>query len=281
MINVSDIPEDKEILKFIADKGMFFDKQNNVGNFIFEEFDYPEYNQLLQSVKKTEEIVTVDSWKMNDRESESYKGFSLTYNPDYTGSNGVYHQTLGDGRITNNYSRSVGSDNFKSIKNSYWDTYGFRNRHGIIEEQFGNLFSSIEGAIIRSRVAYLYSENVNPDDKKAGWHIDELQHTMLRYIIPVKTTDNFILEMHGDDGFGNSASFTKTLTLGKAYCWNNRIPHRIQVVDKKPLEDPRINVIVGFSPWFNYDKEHDSFYPNQNYGKTVEEIVKGKLFLKD
>ena len=61
MINVSDIPEDKEILKFIADKGMFFDKQNNVGNFIFEEFDYPGYNQLLQSVKKTGEKVTVDS----------------------------------------------------------------------------------------------------------------------------------------------------------------------------------------------------------------------------
>lgn len=281
MIKVKDIPDNKEILVYMSDEEMLFEERNNIGNFVFEEFDYPDYENLLKAVRVIEAEVGIKKWQINNTESPCYAGFSLTYNPDFVGEADIFHQTMGSKKVIDNFSRNVnGATNLKILKNTYYDTYGFRKRHPIIEQYFGGLFSKIKGAIVRSRVAYLYSDTMDVNDPKRGWHIDEKQDTMLRFIVPVKTTDNFILEMDGEDSWGNNASFVKKLELGKAYIWNNRIPHRVHALEHKPEEDPRINVIVGFSPWFDYDETEDAFLPNENYGKTVEEIVKGRLFLR-
>ena len=73
---------------------------------------------------------------------------------------------------------------------------------------------------------------------------------------------------------------TYILEVGKVYLWNTRLPHRPTIVKKVESLQPRINIVLGISPWLNYDKENDSFSKNEYFGKPVNEIVKEKLFVK-
>ena len=86
--------------------------------------------------------------------------------------------------------------------------------------------------------------------------------------------------MNGSDGFGNELKdYEVSLELGKAYIWNNRIPH--QMAPKKPSKvEPRINIIIGFSPWFNYNEEQDQFEESINWGIPISTIVNNDLWLK-
>ena len=58
--------------------------------------------------------------------------------------------------------------------------------------------------------------------------------------------------------------------------WNTRLPHRPTIVKKVESLEPRINIVLGVSPWLDYDKENDSFSKNEYFGKPINEIVKEK-----
>ena len=286
--SVKACPADFEVNRFIEmNQGFDSDLENPLGDFTFhswalDELDLPDEHYLLNAVRQVEKESGLQAWRVRDMEVEYYRGFSLTYNKDYIDpQRSVYHQTWGDYRTLSAFSKqeshNLGS-NLKG-KNTYYDTYGFRHIKDIILQNFQPLFDKINGAILRSRVAYLYSEN-NVFHPKAAWHIDENQHHMLRLVIPVKTSKNFVLEIDGKDDYDNSIKERMHLPLGNAYVWNNRIPHRVVPLEKIPEEDPRIHIVVGFSPWFNYYQDSDCFIKNENHGISISEILQNKLFIK-
>ena len=249
--------------------------------FTTEELGFPTYQDLYKSVKEIESEIGTQGFMINGKESEGYGGFSLVYNPDYKGDNtSIYHQTLGDPKLITAASQHENKKAQSKIyegKDSYYDTYGFTHRMPIIEKHFGSLFNKIHGAIMRSRVSYLHSKSFRFDNPKQNWHIDEYAWQMIRIIIPVKTSDNFVIRMNGDDSLGNSIDNLEfSPELGKVYMWNNRIPHQMAPIDIK--DDPRIYIIIGFSPWFNF--ENNQYVPNENWGYPISTIVENQLFIQ-
>jgi hypothetical protein len=270
---ITDYPENKEHLV-----------QNYTWNeFTLEELGLPDYTVFYNWVKSIETQVGIEGWRShNGLRSIQHQGFSLTYNKDFKNAEvSVFHQTLGNDASADFYSSQENKNVIEGTDyglDTYYDTAGFRHVHPVIENYFGSVFKKLKGAVMRSRVGYLYSRNFNFDNPKSNWHIDERPWEMIRLTIPVKTTADYVIRMHGDDGFGNRISnYEHSLQLGKAYMWNNRIPH--QMAPKKISEDPRINIVIGFSPWFDYDPETDQFVRNTNWGIPISTIVKEKLFI--
>ena len=73
---------------------------------------------------------------------------------------------------------------------------------------------------------------------------------------------------------------TYHLELGKAYLWNTRRPHRPAVFKKVETKEPRINIVMGLTPWLDYDKTTDTYSKGKYFGKPVREIVEERLFVK-
>ena len=62
--------------------------------------------------------------------------------------------------------------------------------------------------------------------------------------------------------------------------WNTKQPHRPTMIKQVETKEPRINVVMGLTPWLDYDKETDKYKPNKYFGKPIKEIVSEKLFVK-
>jgi hypothetical protein len=101
---------------------------------------------------------------------------------------------------------------------------------------------------------------------------------MLRINIPLQTSEEHILEINGDDGYGNSLVLTKHLEVGKVYIWNTRIPHRITTTKFSTIE--RIHLVLGLGTWVSYDTDNDTFSKSQLHGLPLKTIVEEKMFLK-
>ena len=256
-------------------------KDFTLHEFTTEELGFPSYQELYESVKAVEAEIGTQGFMINGKESEGYGGFSLVYNPNYKGANpSLYHQTLGDPLLLTAASQNENQEANSQIyegKDSYYDTYGFTCRMPIIEKHFGGVFNKINGAVMRSRVSYLDSARFDFNNPKQNWHIDEYAWQMIRIIIPVKTSDNFVIRINGDDGLGNTIENEEFAPeLGKVYLWNNRIPHQMAPLEVR--DDPRIYIIIGFSPWFNF--EDGEYVPNDNWGYPISTIVENTLFIQ-
>jgi hypothetical protein len=178
--------------------------------------------------------------------------------------------------LTQSFGRVQGLGNHSSIKNTYYDTYAFRKRLDIVENHLGNLFDYFSCPLLRSRAAFLKFPNFL--NKKEGWHVDEPSTHMFRINIPLQTSEEHILEINGNDGYGNSLVLTKHLEVGKAYIWNTRIPHRVTTTKFSKLE--RIHLVLGFGTWVDYDADNDTFSKSHLHGLPLKTIFEEKMFLK-
>lgn len=252
--------------------------------FTLEELGLPSADELYRAVKRIEKRVGLMGFNVFGGESLSYRGFSLTYNPNYVGSiKSPYHQTMGDKNIYGPKdlaeNKKINPEMYTGI-DSYYDSYGYNQVHSFIKKELSGLFDRLYGAIVRSRVAYLYSNNVDLSREDLFWHRDEPGWEMFRLVIPVKTTDNFKIQIDGKDPVSDAEVHSEfTPEIGKVYMWNNHINHRQYPVENKPQDDPRIYIIIGLSPWFDFvDNE---FVPNGNWGFPVDLIVENKLFIRE
>jgi hypothetical protein len=247
--------------------------------FTLKELGLPPVAVLLQQVLAIERQVGLQHWVNRTKTAKDYKGFSLTYNPNYCDSiESIYHQTWGSTQLTQNYSRN--NQNDINIKNTYYDTYAFRKIPPLVETHLGNFIDKFSFPIFRSRIAYFnpLSPNFGKDE---SWHIDEPPYQLLRINIPLQTCKEHLIDIDGADEYGNSFKLLeKHLEVGKAYIWNTRIPHRIYINKKVSLLKPRIHIVLGLAPWLIYNSADDSYEESIHYGKSIDEIVKNKLFLK-
>jgi hypothetical protein len=282
--NVCDVSNTEDIIGYLDRNGVFSEEllTSSLHNFLFFEFsladlNLPSADELLAKTLAIKDQVGLQGWISNGKPSSIYRGFSLTYNPNfYDSSRSIYHQTWGSPLLKQNFGRIQGLGDHRLIRNTYYDTYAFRKRLEIVENHLGNLFSHFSCPLLRSRAAFLKSSN--SVDKKEGWHVDEPSTHMLRINIPLQTSEEYILEINGNDGYGNSLVLTKHLKVGKIYIWNTRIPHRVTTTKFSTVE--RIHLVLGLGTWIDYDPINDAFTKSKLYGIPLKTIVEQHLFLK-
>jgi hypothetical protein len=247
--------------------------------FTLEELGLPSAEVLLQQVLAVEQQVGLQHWVNRTKTANDYKGFSLTYNPNYCDNiESIYHQTWGSTQLTQNYSRN--NQNDINIKNTYYDTYAFRKIPPLVETHLGNFIDKFSFPIFRSRIAYFNPLFPKPG-KDESWHIDEPPYQLLRINIPLQTCKEHLIDIRGADDHGHKFSLLgKHLQVGKAYIWNTRMPHRIYINKKVSSTNPRIHIVLGLAPWIDYNSIDDSYNESKYYGTPIKEIVERKLFLK-
>lgn len=278
----------KEIYQELGDHG-FLDNINfdlvmkgmNFYEFDLKHLRLPEASDLLRSVKKIEESVGIQGWENKGKRSEGYKGFSLTYNPDFVDKKkSLYHQTWGASTLIQNFSRTLDIHNEPGAKkNTYYDTYGFRKIPKIVKINLSPLLNKLSMPLLRSRAAYIFHNDENTEDS-VDWHKDEFPYQLLRINIPLLSESCYVLDIDGQDEHGNYLKlYDKYLEPGKMYIWNTRIPHRIRIKEKPKSQCPRIAIVLGLSPYFQYDDSSDSFLKSDFWGMNLDDIVKKQLFL--
>jgi hypothetical protein len=270
------------------------DKQNGFGEnpvsslkgmefyeFDLEELGLPSAEELLEATLEIKKTIGLKGWSSQGKESREYKGFSLTYNPDYVGDQeGLYHQTWGTALLNQNFGRVFGTGGILSTKNTYYDSYAFRNILPDIEKYYDSLLNKLSMPLLRSRVAWLYGY-CNGYTKNDSWHVDEYPYHLLRINIPLQTYEEYVLDISGEDDFGNRLEILdKHLEIGKAYIWNTRIPHRVTLNKICINPKPRIHIVLGLCTWFDYNKEQDSFIRSSRWNMNLDYIIKNRLFLK-
>lgn len=283
LCNLTDIGQDQDIVGYLNTCGFFpyNSVQKSLQDFLFNEFTLlelglPSADELLASTLAIKDRVGLEGWISNGIQSSAYKGFSLTYNPDFHDrSRSIYHQTWGSLLLKQNFGRRSGIGDHSFIRNTYYDTYAFRKRLDIVENHLGSLFSHFSCPLLRSRAAFFRFHNFL---NKKDWHVDEPPYHMFRINIPLQTSEEHILEIEGDDGHGNSLVLTKHLEVGKAYIWNTRIPHRVTTTKFSFTE--RIHLVLGFGTWVSYDTATDTFSKSKLHSVPLKTIVDEKLFLK-
>jgi hypothetical protein len=254
-------------------------------SFTLEELGLPPASEILAAVKKIEPIAGLQGWKTVNYTKENYRGFSLTYNPDFYPPNiSIYHQSCGSEILMEELTQNITPDKIDnldrtSVKNTYYDSYGFRRIPDPIKENLGFLFDRFSMPLLRSRVVFQFGYHRLPE-KRSGWHVDEQPYDIFRLNIPLQTTDEYTLDIKGDDGRGNSMELLDyAMEVGKVYTWNTRIPHRVGLSKFCQTQEPRITMVLGFSPWFGYDQDQDSFFRNHLWGVPMKDIIEQKLFV--
>ena len=247
-------------------------KQNDFGwyEFTLDELGLPSVDKILKGVKKIETQIELQGWKTKHGTHPRYKGFGLTYNPTFFDkSENIYHQVWGSKLLDQYYGLENGAGDHTQLKDTYHDTFGFRKIDDIISKHLGFFLDKFNFHISRSRVAYIFGYGEEPK-KDSGWHVDEPVNQLLRVNIPLQTSDEYAIQWNDK---------TYHLELGKAYLWNTRKPHRPAIIKKVKTKEPRINIVLGLTPWLTYDSVSDTYSKNKYFGKSIKEIVDEKLFV--
>jgi hypothetical protein len=256
----------------------FFENTDELQNdfdwyeFTLEELNLPSVSKILEGVKTIEKKVHLQSWRTKHFTSNTYKGFGITYNPTFFDkSENIYHQVFGSKLLSQNHSSNIDAGDHKQMKDTYYDGLGFRKIDDVIKKHLGFFLDRFNFHIVRSRVAYLFGYNQIPYNENDGWHIDEPTCQILRVNIPLQTSEEYVIQ------FKNK---TYVLETGKAYLWNTRLDHRAAFLKIPKTKEPRINIVLGLTPWLNYDKNTDTYNKSKYFGKSIKEIVEEKLFVK-
>lgn len=218
---------------------------------------------LKQSVLEIIEQYGFSGWRHQDGESKTYGGFSLTYNPDHQDSLDPHISSIGTPKNASSEFYWASVQRHAELKHSYFDTYGFRVRTPASKVgALGTLIDGFKRPLVRSRVGIICGENVDPNNKqykeKEGWHRDEPVFENLRINIPLQTDENYLFQMEDETPYH--------LEVGKAYSWDTHRPHRVFAA--APTKTMRIHLVLGVSPWFDFDPAEDSWRPNEFFGKV-------------
>ena len=205
-------------------------------------------------------------------ERSSYESLSLTYNPALRdpGIHDVHQATLGTS-VNPRKEQYWGSiQRFPELKNTYFDTYGFRKLTPAAKiGALGKFLSECKLSLVRSRLSVLYGDAMEEITPEYGWHRDEPVFENLRLNIPLVSHPNYRLQIeHSLDVPEENSSTTSThyLKSGYAYTFDTHRPHRVLPVGRCRIM--RVHLVLGFSPWFAYDTGKDAWCPNQYYGRV-------------
>ncbi len=212
-------------------------------------------------------------WAHNDLNNtpKKYGGLSFVYNPNHLDNLNPVASTLGTNRNLINQFYDYNTTNTPTLKNSYLDTYSFTEptdlrNHGYIKEF---LDQRSKRTLIRSRLGVIKAGLPSIKFNEYSWHRDEQICVNLRINIPIVTEKNYLFQMKDEDPYH--------LDTGYAYSWDTTVPHRVYHTTNT-YED-RIHFVLGYSPWFDFDKENQCWIKNDFWGKhPLQMVLDGDIF---
>jgi hypothetical protein len=231
---------------------------------------------LLEGLRgAAEEAVSkhgVHGWLSQEGRSadDPYQSLSLTYNPDLEdpGIEDVHQSTLGSSvnRASEFYYGST--QRFKNLKDTYFDTYGFRLLTPAAKTgALGEFLSGCGLSLVRSRLSVLRGD-CEEYPFSYGWHRDEPVFENLRVNIPLYSHRSFRLQIEHERATPLAGSKTMSdhfLAPGRAYTFDTHRPHRVYANARSSAD--RMHLVLGFSPWLRYDAATDAWEPNEFFGR--------------
>jgi len=206
----------------------------------------------------------------NGVDDSSYQNISLTHNPAIAGD--PHHSTLGSSALARAdffYGNAKTASAMGSIKDSYYDTYGFRFPTSAALIELAPLFSKLKRSVVRSRLSIIRSGHPQPSSFRWGWHKDEPVFENLRVNIHVTDSDDHRIQIMSDDRMPSSQDdpclTEHKFEVGFGYSWDTHLPHRACAVADSKRD--RAAIVLGFSPWFDFDESSDEWKPNEFFGK--------------
>jgi hypothetical protein len=272
---VKDIPEPYTVWKYILEntdieKHYGMTSSVNYDDIINLKHDL-NIETIISSVKDMENKFGYKGWLTSKGENDAYGGLSLVYNPDLKETIDQNQQTLGTKINQPDQFYWSQTENFSSVKNTYYDSYAFRKLAPcVVETEFKSFVKSFKRPLVRSRIATINSKYISEKYlDKFGWHRDEPVFENLRINIPISTDETFLMEVKGKP--------PQHLTVGNVYSWDTNLPHRAFPSNNE--DRSRTHIVLGFSPWFDYNEDEDYFYSNEFYGEMhpIDMLVSGHI----
>jgi hypothetical protein len=276
---VAELPSAKPIMRHIRDSTDFLAAcervrpAQRVPDLIALELPKRLFDGLRAAAEEAIRRYGVHAWlSAEGRDPEAaYLSTSLTHNPDLEDPavKDVHQSTLGTSlnAASEFYYGSV--QRFRNLKNTYFDTYGFRiptpaARIGALGEFLGECRLSL----VRSRLSVLRGKYGADYPFRDGWHRDEPVFENLRINIPLRSHPSFRLQLEHERERPEASSASMSehyLAPGYAYTFDTHRPHR--VYPQQACDEERVHLVLGFSPWFRYDAQADAWEPNEFYGR--------------
>lgn len=262
---IDDVPGGMMVISYLDQRTSFF----KIASGVAAKVTYPEVitidgldldiPAIERSVNEALALYGDHGWQSQDGTDPYYTGFSLAYNPDHQDGPNIHASTLGTPKNKKNQFFWNVTQYHTKIKDSYFDTYGFRVRTPASRySALGVLLDRSQRTLIRSRVSIIHGNQHTPEHKTNwGWHRDEVVFSNLRLNIPIVTSPNYLFQIE--------RKAPRHLPVGFGYSWDTHIPHR--VFSERPSNDVRTHLVLGFSPWFDYLPHERAWVKNEFFGK--------------
>jgi hypothetical protein len=270
---VKDCPEDRTIFSWIDSqinfKEAYHDLQCSVptDNWI----SIPHRLNIDRLRQITEDCLDqngVKGWQTKKGDARAYGGLSLVYNPNLRENTDPNQSTLGTKTNAPAEFYWANTSRFNSIKHTYFDTYGFRHLSPAVTNS--SLREFIKGFRLtptRGRIGVLDADYYDRVGEEFLWHKDEPVYENLRLNIPLVGDETFMFQSEGQTPM--------TTPVGNIYTTDTHIAHRVYATAKSMKK--RIHLVLGFSPWLDYNQEDDSYTVNEFFGKIhpIDLLFKG------
>ena len=263
VIRTDDVPNSHTLWSYIESQTNvveLFGKLDSQPHSPYElTLDYPIEHIQTASERALQKYGSYGWLSSKGRSNGSYKSLSLTHNPHINDSEvNEFNSTLGSSGIDKDKFFYGKEETYKNlqyvVKNSYYDSYAFNQPNAVISEYFNDFYSHFKRTMIRSRLSIIESHATDSMNPKYMLHKDEPVYENIRINIPVTGSPDHYLQINNTDTI---------MIPGYAYTWDTHEPHRVYGVNEKD----RINLVLGFSPWFDYHPEEDIWVSNEYYGE--------------
>ena len=265
VIKVSDVPRFTTIFNYIRYKTDIVKKFNRLPKQDSHVYELDFGMDVAELKRKAESAInkhgTYGWLSKQGRSKSSYRSLSLVHNPHIDDPEvNEYNSTLGSSLIGNQrffYTTwfTVLCQLRGKTKNSYYDSFAFNQPNSIMTEEFADLLSTFQRTQIRSRMSVILANASDSLHPEYLLHKDEHVYHNVRINIPLTDTSDHFLKIEDQE---------VCFEAGKAYTWDTHKPHRVYGMSTQP----RINLVLGFSPWFDYVQEDDVWISNQYYGEV-------------
>lgn len=273
-----DTPVDLTVLDHIKKTSSWDEAVASVGGQQFQPNLYVDLNvdhkSLLEEIHELYREEGAISWA--SQKSLILYGLALNYNP-YHDKQEWKSGLFGNSRYTKyktyDYYKAVDADTVNRVKDDYLDSLGFRKLLPSISSKhnLSNLFRKFKMPIVRSSVRTINGSLCYPSiPGDGGMHTDDSPFEVLRINICLSTNGDFGMQYQNQEPF-----FWKQ---GQSLIVNTDIPHRAYV--KQTNAFLRTNLVIGVTPWLDYDDATDTWSLNKYFGKVHPyDIVKQGLLI--